>query len=80
MAGTASTTRASVTGSAESCELSDPKLLLSKLMKDKSINFNQIKSKLEKENYPNADTFSSISDIPNIKIYELLDRIQKINT
>ena len=80
MAGTPSTTRASTLNSAENLEVSDPKLLLSKLMKDKNINFNQIKSKLEKENYPNADTFSSVSDIPNIKIFELLDRIQKIKT
>ena len=47
-------------------------------MGEKNINFTQIKTKLEKEDYPNAEDFSSVSDIPNIKIFELLDRIQKI--
>jgi len=59
-------------------DISDPKTLLSKLMGEKNINFTQIKTKLEKEDYPNAEDFSSVSDIPNIKIFELLDRIQKI--
>ena len=59
-------------------DISDPKALLSKLMGEKNINFTQIKTKLEKEDYPNAEDCSSVSDIPNIKIFELLDRIQKI--
>ena len=56
----------------------DPKVLLGDLMKEKSMDFNAIKSKLIKEDYPNAQTLLSIKDIPNVKIFELLERIKKI--
>ena len=65
-------------GASGASELSDPKSLLSKLMSEKNITFDQIKIKLKKENYPDAEDFSSVADIPNIKIFELLDRIQKL--
>ena len=62
----------------ETLDVSDPKALLSKLMSEKGITFDHIKKKLKQENYTNAEDFSTVSDIPNIKIFELLDRIQKI--
>jgi hypothetical protein len=61
-----------------SIDVSDPKALLAKLMSEKGITFDHIKKKLEKENYANSESFSTVNDIPNIKIFELLDRIQKI--
>ena len=59
-------------------DVSDPKALLSKLMGEKGVTFAHIKKKLEQENYTNAENFATVNDIPNIKIFELLDRIQKI--
>ena len=61
-------------------DVSDPKVLLVKLMKEKNIDFEKVKIKLEKENFPNAENFNSVDDIPNIKIFELLNRIQKART
>lgn len=55
----------------------DPVSLLEKVMKDKRVSFAQIKTKLEKENFPEASSISSIRDIPKIKIFELVDRISK---
>jgi hypothetical protein len=46
-------------------------------MKEKSVSFAKLKEKLTKENYANADSLMSIADIPKIKIFELIERIQK---
>jgi hypothetical protein len=46
-------------------------------MKDKGISFDQLKKKLIKEKFDNAENLNSISDIPKVKIFELLDRIKK---
>jgi len=56
----------------------DPSSLLQKVMKEKNISFSMIKNRLIKENYPNAAEIVSISEIPKIKIFELLDRISKV--
>ncbi len=56
----------------------NPKALLSKIMKDKGVTFPSIKAKLEKEKFENAESFSSIQDIPNIKVFELIERLQKV--
>ena len=56
----------------------DPKALLKSLMKDKGITFENVKSKLEKESYDGAENFSAIEDIPNIKIFELIERMKKV--
>ena len=54
-----------------------PHALLEKVMKDKSVNFDQLKKKLIKEKFDNADNLNSISDIPKAKIFELIERIKK---
>jgi len=54
----------------------DPKEHLKDLMIQRGISFDKLKAKLVKEAYEKADTFSSVKDIPNIKIFELIDRIQ----
>ena len=56
-----------------------PHVLLEKIMKEKNINFEALKKKLIKEKFENADSLGSISDIPKIKIFELLERLKKIN-
>jgi len=55
-----------------------PHSLLEKVMKDKSINFDQLKKKLIKEKFDNAENLNSISDIPKAKIFELIERIKKV--
>ena len=54
-----------------------PQSLLEKTMKDKGISFEQLKKKLIKEKFDNAENLNSISDISKVKIFELLDRIKK---
>ena len=54
----------------------DPKEHLSALMSQRGISFDKLRAKLVKEAYEKADTFNSVKDIPNIKIFELIDRIQ----
>lgn len=56
----------------------EPKSFLESIMKNKKIEFKQIKQKLIKENYPEAETFNSIEDVPKSKIFELIERIQKV--
>jgi hypothetical protein len=53
-----------------------PHILLDKFMKDKNVNFNQLKKKLIKENFDNAENINSINDIPKAKIFELIERIK----
>ena len=55
----------------------DPKEHLTSLMKQKGISFDKMKSKLVQEGYEKAESFETVKDVPNIKIFELIDRIQK---
>jgi hypothetical protein len=54
----------------------NPKEHLLGLMSQKGISFDKLRARLVKEAYEKADTFKSVKDIPNIKIFELIDRIQ----
>jgi hypothetical protein len=54
----------------------NPKEHLSALMKQRGITFEKLKAKLVQEEYEKSDAFNSVKDIPNIKIFELIDRIQ----
>jgi hypothetical protein len=56
----------------------DPRYLLEKLMTDKKISFELIKKKLAKEKVKNASSFEDVSDIPKIKVFELIERIKKV--
>ena len=55
-----------------------PQTLLEKTMKDKGISFDTLKKKLIKEKFDGAENFNTITDIPKVKIFELIDRIKKI--
>ena len=56
----------------------DPEYLLRKIMKEKNIPFDTIKKKLADEGFESAANLSDISDIPKLKIFELIDRIKKV--
>jgi len=56
-----------------------PHVLLEKVMKDKGISFEVLKNKLIKEKFDNAEALNSINDIPKAKIFELIDRLKKVN-
>ena len=55
-----------------------PQSLLEKVMKEKNINFETLKKRLIKDKFDNAENLNSISDIPKVKLFELIDRIKKI--
>jgi hypothetical protein len=55
-----------------------PHVLLEKVIKEKNISFDILKKKLIKEKFENAENLNSISDIPKVKIFELIERIKSI--
>jgi len=55
-----------------------PQNLLEKTMKDKNITFDILKNKLIKEKFDGAENFNTITDIPKVKIFELIDRLKKL--
>lgn len=74
--GASSSSKQAQTNNAQAANF-DPKEHLASLMKQKGISFDKMKSKLVQEGYENAEVFETVKDIPNIKIFELIDRIQK---
>ena len=46
-------------------------------MKEKKIEFASIKDKMVKEGADGADDWSSVKDIPRLKMFEIIERIQK---
>lgn len=56
-----------------------PYLLLEKTMKDKNVTLDILKKKLIKEKFENAENINAISDIPKVKIFELIERIKNLN-
>ena len=64
--------------SSQSENPTSPHVLLEKIMKEKNINFENLKKKLVKEGIEGADKFDSISDIPKVKIFEFIDRLKKL--
>lgn len=66
-----------VDDSIDSAPVFEPHAILEKVMKEKKVSFVKLKEKLISENYANADSLMSIADIPKIKIFELIERIQK---
>lgn len=57
---------------------SDPRHLLSSVMKEKGVSFDVLKNKLIKEKFESAEHFKSIEDIPKFKIFELIKRLKKV--
>ncbi len=47
-------------------------------MKEKGLSFDDIKGKLVAEKYEDAENMQSINDIPNVKIFELIQRMKKL--
>jgi len=62
----------------ETVNIFEPSAILEKVMKEKNLSFSKVKEKLIKENYTGAENFTSVLDIPKIKIFELIERIQKM--
>jgi len=54
-----------------------PDIYLTNLMKEKNINFSNIKDKMVKEAVDGATDWGSVKDIPRIKMFEIIERIQK---
>jgi len=52
--------------------------ILSKVMKEKGVSFGNVKKKLEKEDYEGANGLLDLSGLPKTKIFELIERINKI--
>lgn len=65
-------------GSSNQENPTSPHTLLEKVMKEKSITFDQLKKKLIKEKFENAENINIIQDIPKGKIFELIERIKKV--
>ena len=57
---------------------SDPRHLLSSVMKEKGVSFDVLKNKLIKEKFESAEHLKSIEDIPKFKIFELIKRLKKV--
>lgn len=54
----------------------NPVDILQSIMDEKNISFDRIKVKLVKEEYPNAESFNQLSDVPGPKILELIERVK----
>ena len=46
-------------------------------MKEKKVSFSSIKDKMVKEAVDGADGWGSTKDIPRIKMFEIIERMQK---
>jgi hypothetical protein len=55
-----------------------PKTHLASLMKSKGITFDKLKLKLAKEGYDKASGIEKLEDIPNMKVFELIERINQV--
>tara|TARA_R110002020_G_scaffold19821_7_gene68047 strand:+ start:7187 stop:7909 length:723 start_codon:yes stop_codon:yes gene_type:complete len=54
-----------------------PDLFLKNLMKEKKIEFASIREKMVKEGADGADSWDTVKDIPRLKMFEIIERIQK---
>ena len=54
-----------------------PDLFLKNLMKEKKIEFASIRDKMVKEGADGADSWDTVKDIPRLKMFEIIERIQK---
>ena len=62
---------------APSSNAASPDLFLKNLMKEKKITFESIKGKMVNEKVDGADAWGSIKDIPRLKMFEIIERMQK---
>lgn len=54
-----------------------PDIFLSKLMKEKKIDFTAIKSRMMEEQIDGASDWDTVKDIPRLKMFEIIERLQK---
>jgi hypothetical protein len=54
-----------------------PDLFLKNLMKEKKIEFATIRGKMVEEGVDGADSWNTVKDIPRLKMFEIVERIQK---
>lgn len=53
-----------------------PSAVLINLMKEKNVSFEQVKKRLIKDNFENAEALVSVNDLPKPKIFELIEKIK----
>ena len=49
-------------------------------MKEKGVTFDKLKARLETEKYEKVDKINALEDIPKVKIFELIERLKKIDS
>tara|TARA_B100000287_G_scaffold435457_1_gene503868 strand:- start:553 stop:1266 length:714 start_codon:yes stop_codon:yes gene_type:complete len=69
----------SASSSAKEEGLPSPVTLLKQVMKEKKVSFESIKRKLETEDFPKASEMNGVENIPKAKIFELIERLKKVN-
>ena len=57
--------------------ISSPTAFLEKLMAEKNVSFADLKTKLISEKLEGAANFNTPSDIPKVKVFQLIDRLRK---
>jgi|TARA_R110002020_G_scaffold115287_2_gene265073 hypothetical protein len=60
-----------------SSNAASPDLFLKNLMKEKKITFDTLKIKMVNEKVDGADSWSTTKDIPRLKMFEIIERMQK---
>ena len=63
------------TSTATSDTSMDPRSMLQAVMNEKGVSFEKLKAKLDSEGY---DTVETLSDIPKLKTFELIERLKKV--
>jgi hypothetical protein len=62
----------------QQAEVASPTALLEKLMKEKGVDFQRVKNRLVRQKYKDADKIESIKEIPALKIFELIEDLNKV--
>ncbi len=64
----------------QQAEVASPTALLEKLMKEKGVDFERVKGRLVRQKYKGADKIGSVKEIPALKIFELIEDLNKVKT
>ena len=64
----------------QQADVASPTALLEKLMKEKGVDFQRVKNRLVRQKYKDADKIESIKEIPALKIFELIEDLNKVKT
>jgi hypothetical protein len=63
---------------AEEDNQASPVALLEKVMREKKVSFSKVLKRLKDENYDKVESIQTIHDVPKAKIFELIERLNKI--